>query len=75
MISLSARACFLVPLGTSTSFLRQVRKLKAALSKRKKEAEAKEQQQRKEKETLSDGHRWLSVWQVMVSYGYSYGYS
>ena len=47
----------LFSLGYLHLFVRQVRKLKAALSKRKKEAEAKEQQQRKEKETLSsDGH-------------------
>ena len=52
----------LFSLGYLHLFVRQVRKLKAALSKRKKEAEAKEQQQRKEKETLSsDGHGHWNV--------------
>lgn len=36
--------------GFIPSFVSQVRKLKQALNKRKKEADAKEQQQRKEKE-------------------------
>jgi len=39
----------------SQAHQQQVRKLKAALSKRKKEAEAKEQQQRKEKEKAKEG--------------------